>query len=170
MDLVLHKDYEGGKWDNDVAIMRLAEPLTFSYVISAIGMAEVDEEIPNGGECIVTGWGKMSENATESSPTLRRVLVPKISQEDCAEVYNSHGYPITRTMVCAGYLEGGKDACQGDSGGPLVYNNKLSGIVSWGIGCAEPGFPGVYSNVATLREWIDTNINNLKTKHEKITV
>lgn len=57
-------------------------------------------------------------------------------------------------MLCAGHREGGKDACQGDSGGPLVARNALIGVVSWGIGCGNPEFPGVYANVANLREWI----------------
>jgi trypsin len=57
-------------------------------------------------------------------------------------------------MICAGVTGGGKDACQGDSGGPLVVGNQLVGIVSWGLSCALPDYPGVYSNVATLRSFI----------------
>lgn len=48
----------------------------------------------------------------------------------------------------------GKDACFGDSGGPLAINGTLEGIVSFGIGCADRLFPGVYSRVAVVRDWI----------------
>lgn len=62
---------------------------------------------------------------------------------------------ITDRMICAGTT--GKDSCTDDSGGPLVLNNITQvGIVSWGIGCAEPNFPGVYTNLANpgIQEWI----------------
>lgn len=58
-------------------------------------------------------------------------------------------------MICAGIPQGGKDSCQGDSGGPIVIDKKLVGIVSWGNGCAQPGFPGVYTNIAYFGKWID---------------
>ncbi|XP_026666905.1 trypsin-2-like [Ceratina calcarata] len=60
-------------------------------------------------------------------------------------------------MICAGYMQGGKDACLGSSGSPLVANDILYGIVSWGQGCGRPNYPGVYSNVANPRSWIENN-------------
>ena len=61
-------------------------------------------------------------------------------------------------MVCAGYSSGGYDSCQGDSGGPLIMTNdegeyELIGIVSWGYGCAEAGYPGVYSKIHSRLSW-----------------
>ena len=66
-------------------------------------------------------------------------------------------------MICAGYPGvGGKDACQGDSGGLFICNDSgkavLAGIVSWGNGCARPEFPGVYSRVTYVLEWIQANM------------
>jgi len=57
-------------------------------------------------------------------------------------------------MICAAVTGGGKDDCQGDSGSPLVVGGQLAGIVSWGVGCADAEYPGVYSNVATVKSFV----------------
>jgi trypsin len=82
--------------------------------------------------------------------------VPIVGREACQEQYPE--YTITDTMICAAEEEGGQDSCQGDSGGPIVDEaGTLIGIVSWGIGCAEQGRPGVYSNVGALIDFISEN-------------
>jgi len=60
-------------------------------------------------------------------------------------------------MICAAVPGGGKDACQGDSSCPLLVDGQIVGIVSWEIGCAEAHYPGVYSNVATLKSFVTEN-------------
>lgn len=54
---------------------------------------------------------------------------------------------------------------KGDGGAPLVCpdlkqktnENRYiqNGLVSWGIGCKEANIPAVYTNVASVRQWID---------------
>ena len=98
---------------------------------------------------IITGTG--------DSNVLRQVVVPVISQTRCSQL-SVYGTYITDNMMCAGYLQGGKDSCTGDSGGPLVCPNGnrwfLQGIVSFGAECAQVNKPGVYSRITRYRAWI----------------
>ena len=103
---------------------------------------------------ILQGWGTTSSGGSISEDLLK-VEVPFVDKETCEQDYT--GYTISDNMLCAG--EKGKDSCQGDSGGPLVaYNNGspvLVGVVSWGIGCAFEGYPGVYAKVSNYLDWIE---------------
>lgn len=90
------------------------------------------------------------------------VDVPIVSQGRCFRAYLIFFKRITPRMICAGLS--GKDACQGDSGGPLATRSRVNGkptligVVSFGIGCANRFFPGVYSRVSAAYEWILTQI------------
>ena len=72
----------------------------------------------------------------------------------CNDNYGLFGGIVVEDMICAG--EEGLDSCQGDSGGPLMCENQTvqCGIVSWGVGCAFDGFPGVYTEVSAYIDWI----------------
>ena len=61
----------------------------------------------------------------------------------------ARGTEVTKTLSLS---------IQGDSGGPLFYCNpkcEQLGIVSFGIGCAEAKYPGVYTRVSKYINWID---------------
>ena len=85
-----------------------------------------------------------------------------LSNQDCINNTDFKSEEIDDTMLCAAVPGGGKDACTGDSGGPLVIvtgtgeekRMVLVGVTSWGEGCADKDYPGVYSRVTTNLEWI----------------
>ncbi|XP_063545386.1 vitellin-degrading protease-like [Cydia strobilella] len=161
-DLIYHPSFSYTKMDSDIALLRLSTPLEFSDTVKSIKMMEDGEEIDDGAITEVSGWGNTKEGGGSPS-TLQKVLVPVVNEQVCRSAY-SPLYVITPRMLCAGVPAGGKDACQGDSGGPLVHDGKLAGVVSWGIGCARPTYPGVYAKVSALRTWVDDNIIFLRIK------
>ena len=68
---------------------------------------------------------------------------------------------IADSMICAG--QRGEDSCQGDSGGPMVDSEgRLVGVVSWGIGCAQERYPGVYTEISAFIRWIIETISSFQ--------
>lgn len=147
-----HPSYNPLTLNNDINVMSLATPLVFSASVAPTGLPAQGAGAGVGVFAYVAGWGTLVENGS-ASPDLRFVAVPIVSNAECNA---SYGGGITAAMLCAGFPQGGHDACQGDSGGPLTIGGTLVGAVSWGNGCARPGFPGVYANVAHFRNWIDS--------------
>ena len=108
----------------------------------------------------IVGWGATSEGG-DLPDTLQAARVPITTDSYCAGAYSDFD---AKTMVCAGFPQGGVDTCQGDSGGPMFGKTsagalRVVGTTSFGEGCARPDRPGVYGRVAddTLRPWIAQN-------------
>lgn len=152
---VIHPQFNRNTLDYDIAILNLVSSLQFGDNVQPIKWGRL-HSMPRPGDMVtVSGWGSTSEGG-QVVTELQEVQVPIVSNEECARAYQSAGLAVTDSMLCAGFLQGGQDACQGDSGGPLTYGDYLFGTVSWGIGCARPGFYGVYGNVPHMADWIDS--------------
>ncbi|EDV98088.1 trypsin [Drosophila grimshawi] len=151
--LIPHSGYNKKTHVNDVGMIITVAPLIYSDLVQPIALAV---DMPRAGtHAMVSGWGKRTEQDEALPAMLRAVEVEIMDTNTCGAQYMTKDYTITEEMLCAGFLEGGKDACQGDSGGPLTVDGVLVGIVSWGVGCAREGFPGVYTSVLHHSEWIE---------------
>ena len=150
-EVIVHPNWNDNMINFDYALLRLEAPID----ITDLGFEPIQlitDESHDYEPVMATtmGWGTTSYGGP-SSNVLLEVDVP--IDDDCG--YNGG---ITDNMVCAGDSNGGEDACQGDSGGPLIMINddseyELIGIVSWGYGCAEPNYPGVYSRIYPELDW-----------------
>ncbi|ADB35557.1 peptidase S1 and S6 chymotrypsin/Hap [Kribbella flavida DSM 17836] len=139
---------------HDVAVLTLATPFTGVPTLPLETSLAADAV---GAQPTVYGWG--NTEGTGPADRFQKVLVPVLGDAYCGQVYANYDY-VANGEICAGYKEGGKDSCQGDSGGPLVLNGRLFGVVSWGIGCADAGNPGVYAEVATYAAALTAQINS----------
>ncbi|XP_041634564.1 transmembrane protease serine 9-like [Cheilinus undulatus] len=158
----IHPNYSIFNIDNDIALLKLFSPVTFTDFIWPVCLAASDSTIFSGTNTWVTGWGDVNFAVSLPSPkNLMEVEVPIVGNNECSCYYDSFN-PITDNMICAGFEDGGKGACQGDSGGPMVVMQNgtfvQKGIVSYGVGCAEPTFPGVFTRVSQYQSWINSLI------------
>ncbi|XP_077568420.1 trypsin-3 [Stigmatopora nigra] len=142
-------------FDNDIMLIKLSKPAKLNVNVQPVKLPDPNSPEPTKGHvCRVSGWGVMSPYSFVLSQTLRAVDVKILAS--CSYYY--YWLQITPNMLCAGSQMGGKDSCQGDSGGPLTCDGILEGIVSWGISCANPYFPGVYTKVRNYVSWINNII------------
>ncbi|XP_076820441.1 trypsin-1-like [Clavelina lepadiformis] len=159
-----HPQFDLTTFDNDLALLTMSSPVDFTDYIRPACMPKQNEEITPGKMALASGWGL--ESPSDSQPShgvMQQVELPIISNMECNIIYLTQtglANRITPNMICAGYLNGGKDACVGDGGGPLVVRHKgsyfLVGVISWGVGCGER--PGVYTKVSKKVDWINAII------------
>ena len=153
----------------DLAILELGEPIALGTTARAIGLSA---GAPAGSTVRISGWGNTRQDIAGDPSDDQGVFAKQLQQTDtqvvsdasCNAAYQQGGGTISgAVMLCA--ASPGKDTCQGDSGGPLVTglgaDPKLAGVVSFGIGCADSRFPGVYAEVvqgSTLASFITSNL------------
>ncbi|XP_066271722.1 suppressor of tumorigenicity 14 protein homolog [Branchiostoma lanceolatum] len=158
----LHEDHSDKTKQNDIALVKLDRKFELNNFINYLCIENNDTvRLDENSYCFVTGWGRTSESGPQPD-VLQEVKVGLIPSEVCNSTVSYNGR-ITDNMICAGHWEGGKDGCYGDSGSPLVCAGDdgrwyLTGVVSWGTGCADEFLPGVYARVSKYIAWMDNKI------------
>jgi len=164
-EFVVHPDFNPNTLDNDLAVLKLASESSFQP-IDLIAPGDPDGLTAPGSRVTAIGWGATSEGGP-GSLDLMEIDVPIIENSVAAVEYKKLGSTITDNMLAAGLLQGGGDACQGDSGGPLIAFERnsqnsivpiLVGVTSWGIGCARPKLPGLYTRLANYSDWLQETL------------
>ncbi|KAM7127260.1 LOW QUALITY PROTEIN: ovochymase-1 [Ciconia maguari] len=158
--IAVHPHSDMLSYDSDIAVVQLDVPLEYR-LLRPVRLPNSTETLSSSSLCTVSGWGIIEEAAGSRARQLQQTRVPVLENEICERNYSlRHPGGITARMLCAGFVSvGDQDSCQGGSGGPLVCNKEnepftLYGIVSWGVGCASPKKPGVYSRARIFLDWI----------------
>ena len=154
----VHEQYNSKTEANDIALVRLAQPVQFNAYVTAICLPGPD---PQESERVtVAGWGVLSEGGNRAS-SLRQVTI-NVMNNHAQRAYGNQ-FNVQRQIAAGIPNIGGKDSCQGDSGGPLMYNANnqwyLTGVVSFGEGCGSANYPGIYTRTSAYLNWILNKIN-----------
>ncbi len=151
----VHPQYTTATAGFDVAVWTLDQNLDAYGTIEVVQGTDAPE-YAEGSDATILGWGTTSSGG-QASQYLLGAHVPLTSDDTCKTAYQQYDHS---SMICAGLPEGGVDTCQGDSGGPMVVNGKEVGTTSWGQGCAQAGFPGVYGRVGTYYDDIMAQVGS----------
>uniref|UniRef100_D3TS70 Salivary expressed trypsin n=1 Tax=Glossina morsitans morsitans TaxID=37546 RepID=D3TS70_GLOMM len=146
--VIINKRFNIKTMDCDIALIRLRSPFTLNTNVQPISVAKFTRKLPP--KLVVSGWGLINETSTTPSNDLMFVTISPVIRSECQKIYGKS--IITKNMLCA--ADPKKDACIGDSGGPLFFGNEQFGIVSFGVGCARHGYPGVYTDVRRQIPWM----------------
>ncbi len=160
------------KFDHDFALLRLDRPVSFGRRpdVRPVCLPEPGDDGPSGDADLVgltgqaSGWGVLDPlSPSRQARRLQVVSVSVLANRLCRDKYRPN--PITDNMLCA--ATPGGDACFGDSGGPLTVREKgsavLEGVISWGKNCAKARWPGVYSRVRKVMDWVKQKTRDSQT-------
>jgi secreted trypsin-like serine protease len=124
LKVVAHPDYDTKDGNNDLAIVYLTKDVAYTDLIRPVCLPSV--ELPNRSRRpYIAGWGYTQEGGKVAT-VLQELEVTVYNNSVCVENYKATGKLLTlkefdeNIVLCAGSLDGTKDACKGDGGGPLM--------------------------------------------------
>ncbi|XP_014605335.1 PREDICTED: trypsin-1-like [Polistes canadensis] len=148
--IVVHPAFNYHNYDFDVGLIKLKRKIVFDKLKQPIKLPEKDQQIKDGVEITIVGWGT-TQNLAPMSENLQKTNILKISNEKCTVTY---GYQLTDRMFCI--ISDDSKPCVGDSGSSAVINNTLIGVASWSGAC-EFSYPTAYTNLSKMIDWIKEN-------------
>lgn len=172
IERIPHPRFTNNERYNDIALFKLDRKVEFN---GAIRPACLPEESTTPAAAIVTGWGEIEFNG-ERSNVLMKVDLNVVPHNECNRIFNSTIVNSSdklslykgiedESQMCA--HKESQDACRDDSGGPIQIYHKIHycsytvvGVTSFGIGCATPEVPGVYTRVYHYLDWIERIVWN----------
>ncbi|XP_036944128.1 prostasin-like [Acanthopagrus latus] len=159
--LIRHPAYNINTLDNDIGLVKLSSPVTFTDYIRPVCLAAYGSVFEHDSFCWATGWGHIKTGIELPYPQrLQQVDLPIVSNEVCHDFYGI----ISDNMMCTRTKHGGMDTCIGDGGGPLVRksNNRWVqvGVSIFGSagGCGLANIPSGYTRVSQYQSWIESQI------------
>lgn len=160
--MIIHSSFKPETFENDIALLKLDRAIEYGPAVAPLCLASKSSELFINETATVVGWGQTDADFIRPFSVLRHTTLRVLSNLQCLNQYATVGYQedFPSYFLCA--AEKDKDSCEGDSGGPLMVKTTFLGrsrwmaigIVSWGMGCAIPNQPGVYTRMTEYTRWV----------------
>jgi secreted trypsin-like serine protease len=148
----VHPGYNPRTMAYDAAVIALPRPVSPVWL-----RMNLDRRTPVPGQLgMVYGFGMITQRGPVSA-RMQSAGVRFLEREGRCGHYGSSYQP--RSMLCAAG-DNRADTCDGDSGGPLTAIGsdrvtRIVGVTSWGKGCGQPNYPGIYTRVTAVAAWVN---------------
>lgn len=137
--------------ENDIAVVKIVGSFHFNYHVRAIQLPNQGEIAAQGAVAKLSGWGRKHNGLSPYTTNIHSVNVTVFDHEKCHTLYPGS---YRSSMLCAGQVEGGRDACVGDEGTPLVVKETLIGMPTRHIACGSKFKPTLYTSVSHFVDWV----------------
>ncbi|KAM7348606.1 brachyurin [Cochliomyia hominivorax] len=161
--IYIHPQYNPSNLHNDVSLIKLPTPLTFSNTIQPITLVSSSQASNNfiGTRCIVSGFGLTDDEYLDYSEVLLWAQVQIINNSFCTSVFDPA--VVQDSNLCAkGDGNTNMSICSGDSGGALVMQTTSGSYVQIGINsfvaedmCTE-SYPSGYVRLTSFLTYISS--------------
>ncbi|XP_007434138.1 serine protease 53, partial [Python bivittatus] len=166
--VIPHKNYTNYRAGHDIALVRLAKPVSYTRDIAPICLPFADHRFAFGTQCWLSGWGDIAANVHLPDPmALQEITLDLLTVDTCNCIYSNLRNrrivnPALPGMVCAMTPDRKRGPCKGDSGGPLVCleNGRWfqAGIMSFSMGCTQFYGPTLLTDVRAYANWIQHHV------------
>jgi len=142
---------------HDVALIKFTENANINENVSPICLPNKGEKLQDNEQVVTIGFGLTDKGF--DADALQQVVLSVIPFETCQKIYQNTDIAWDdKTVICAG-KGGAIGSCAGDSGSALMARRNGTwtqfGLTHGGQGdCATKQFPGTYSYVPELLDWI----------------
>ncbi|XP_044756427.1 trypsin-like [Coccinella septempunctata] len=169
-NLFLHNRFVKKMLLNDIGMINLYEPFELNDYVNVVLLASsISKPYKFFSSCYVISWTvyrkdflsfdklRAEDEKTKKLfkvPELQQIDLPTITYEECCDRIEAKDF-ITRNQICTEYGTLKNISCPADAGSPLICGERQYGIFSWGIGCEDDDYPGVFTKVSSFRKWIN---------------
>ncbi|XP_063706293.1 serine protease 1-like [Culicoides brevitarsis] len=158
--IFIHENYRNTTKVFDIALLELRLKDKVKRKTVALANKNTIKDLDKDEECQMSGWG--AKKHSDHTETIKITSVKFVKSKTCNNTAPFTG-KVQIGMFCAASQSKTMSVCTGDSGAALMCEDKVVGLVSWGLEtCGKHNQPTVYTDVGFHYDWIKIKMAKIR--------